>query len=323
MADQFERKTRNAIERQEGDAPRGIVTGLVVTDGEASDGHILNIAGIEIPESPPLLFGHDDYSGRGNLGSWTSFEPVKLGDTKKLGGQGLRGVGQIELEGAGDQLAWREDVAHMIEKGHIGGLSIRWEDIDPPKRRVNLPSDHPAFIDIKKANGRQEWGLWFDKSRMLEDSVVTLGADPGSLIGRMAESEGLVRANWRATINSALEEHDAIGHDFVGVDIGDGEIVHIERRAYEAMLSLSNERLQTALDLFEEGSQSLIESAAQRSQPQAAQPEPKTAAQPTSRVQVTLEQLRGALSHSRQEQARDTAQQIENALDHALGRNTE
>lgn len=240
------------IERQEESAD-GVVGGILVTDGEASDGHILNIKGGEIPPTAPLLFGHDDFTGTGNLGSWTSLKKFK-GDP--LGGSGIRGTAQIELGGEGSQQAWRADVNHMIDKGHIGAFSVRWEETSPPIPRVNLPSDHPAFLDAAKAKGRARFGLFFEKWRLLEGSVVTLGADPAALIGRMQQSTGDVRTYWRETINRALEENFEAG-DLVGVKVAEGEVVYVERSAYEAMLSIANERLQIALDVHEKSNSAL------------------------------------------------------------------
>lgn len=240
------------IERQEG-AADGVVGGVLVTDGEASDGHILSIKGGDIPATAPLLFGHDDFTGTGNLGSWTSLKRFK---GEPLGGSGIRGTAQIELGGEGSQQAWRADVNHMIDKGHIGAFSVRWEETAPPIPRVNLPSDHPAFLDAAKAKGRARFGLFFEKWRLLEGSVVTLGSDPAALIGRMAASTGDVRSYWRQTINRALEETTDVG-ELVGVEIGDGEIGYVERTVYEAMLSLANERCQIALDIHEKAAASI------------------------------------------------------------------
>ncbi len=244
---QHERTCR--IERADGDAS-GLISGVLVTDGEASDGHILNIDGAQIPERAPLLFGHDDFTGTGNLGSWTSFEKF---EGKRPGKSGIRGRAQIEMQGTGSQQAWRDDITHMIERGHIGQFSVRWDEIDgaEPVRRVNLPSDHPAFVDAEKATGRKRFGLFFDKWRLLEGSVVTLGADPGALIGRMNESQPDVRGYWRKTINRALTESVEVG-GLVSLNV-DGTEFLVERPAYDAMLEEANARLQLALDLYEQG----------------------------------------------------------------------
>jgi hypothetical protein len=245
------------IERGEGDAP-GIIAGTLVTDGEASDGHILSIPGGELPERAPLLFGHDDYTGTGNLGSWTGFAKYK---GSGLGASGIKGVAEIEMEGEGPQQSWRDDIAHMIEKKHIGMFSVRWSEIAEPVRRVNLPSDHPAFVDEKKATGRQRWGLYFEKWKMLEGSVVTLGADPAALIGRMQEAEGDVRVYWRRAIDHALQETYGCGspisdrseiHPLVAIQANSGELINVERAAWEAMLEEANRRCSIALDLQED-----------------------------------------------------------------------
>ena len=251
----YERTCR--IERAEADAP-GLISGVLVTDGEASDGHILNIPGVKLPARAPLLFGHDDFTGTGNLGSWTGFSKF---EGSKLGKSGIRGSAQIEMGGTGSQQDFRDDVAHMIGRGHIGQFSVRWDEIDgsPPVRRVNLPSDHPAFVDAEKATGRQQWGLFFDKWRMLEGSVVTLGADPAALIGRMQEAEGDVRGYWRSAVNHALTEREEIS-GLVAVQTGVGQIF-VERAAYDAILESANERLQLALDLYEEDADALRDAA--------------------------------------------------------------
>jgi len=247
---EFERTDLDVIERGEGDPP-GRVAGMLATDGEASDGDILDIDGGQIPKRAPLLFGHQDWSGDRNLGSWERFEKSETSKNGKLGGKGIRGFGQIELGGSGESQAWRDDIAHMIERKHIGSLSVRWSAVGDPIRRVNLPSDHPAFVDSNTATGNKRWGLFFPKWRLLEGSVVTLGADPAALIGRMRESTGEVRSNWRSTINRALTDHQGT-KDLVAVQLPSGEVAYTERAIYDAMLELANERMNTALDLHEE-----------------------------------------------------------------------
>ncbi len=339
MGEIYERKTPGAIERQAEGAEAGVHSGLLATDGEASDAHILNIPRMELPESPPLLFGHDDFTGTGNLGSWRSFE--KSSDGKKLGDGKLRGVMEFELDGHGSQLDWRMDVDHMVVKRRIQGLSIRWEEVDEPVRRINLPSDHIAFIDPKKATGRQEWGLYFETSRMLEGSVVTLGADPAALIGRMNESEGDVRAIWRRTINAALEEAETVSGDLVAVRVGE-EVIYVERAAYDAMLELSNERLNLALDLhernaeFENWAKEMKAEMRETLHPEEpTKPEPDTEPENTradhpaeeadpqpQEEPITMKGLLAVLEESRRLQAADTALTIERKFDEARGRVT-
>jgi hypothetical protein len=278
------------IERAEDGAEAGLISGILATDGEASDGHILNMSGVKLPERAPLLFGHDDYTGTGNLGSWTGFH--KFGSGKKLGDQGIRGTAHIETDGAGSQQEWRNDIAHMIDAGHIGAFSVRWEEIDEPVARVNLPSDHPAFLDAKKATGRQLWGLYFDKWRLLEGSVVTLGADPAALLGRLTASQGDVRAYWRKAINYALEERTEVA-GLVGVYLPNGEIAFVERAVYDAMLESANERIALAIDLHEEATQHLLASVAGADEPTAPDREAINAlVQSVVREQLDTEEIR-------------------------------
>ena len=55
----------------------GALSGILATDGEAQDGHILNIDGGDFEDGAPMLFGHDDFSGSRNLGSWDTFDKVR------------------------------------------------------------------------------------------------------------------------------------------------------------------------------------------------------------------------------------------------------
>ena len=226
-------------------AQRGDIAGILASDGEAGDGHILNLDGGELTEGSPMLFGHDDYSGERNLGVWNRFErfPYK-------GGAAIRAHGQIKLGGEGAKKEWRNDMAYMIGEKAVGGLSIRWDPIDEPIRRTSLPADHKAYVDHRKAKGPGRNGLFFPRWSMLEGSVVTLGADTEAMIGRMAESEGDLRQFWRDTINSAVTE-TAGASDTVAVSLPDGSFAYCERAVYDAMLELANERYALALDLYE------------------------------------------------------------------------
>jgi hypothetical protein len=238
-------KRTSAIERAAAGSP-GAIAGILATDGEASDGHILDIDGGDLTPGAPLLFGHDDFSGSRNLGSWSSFSVVKYGD-----GRAIRGAAQIELGGSGEQKAWREDVAHMIDQGHIGQFSIRWDPTDEPVKRTALPTEHAAYVDPKTAKGRKGYGLYFPRWKMLEGSVVTLGADPLAMIGRMQDAEGALRSFWRSAVNDSLIEQSG-AEAVVALPLQDGELVYIERKAYESMLELANERLNYALDILEQ-----------------------------------------------------------------------
>jgi len=178
MGKTHERATAGVLRAE--DASAGLISGVLATDGEASDGDILHIPGGSVEPGMPLLFGHDTLplgDALRHLGSWTGFDK---------GSHEIRGSARIEVEaGEGASLEFRRDVAAMIDAGHINGLSIRWEPTEPPKRRINLPSDHYAFVDeSSEKNPAKRYGYFYPKWRGLEGSVVTLGADQAALIGR-------------------------------------------------------------------------------------------------------------------------------------------
>lgn len=180
------------------DLATGVFPMTLATEGEASDGHILSIKGGQIPKRMPLLSAHWN-EPTSQLGSIN--EPEKrLEDSPPR----LRAVGHIEMSGEGTSAEIRRDLAHMIDKGHVTGVSIRWDEV-PGKtiRRVNLPSDHPHFVDSEKANGPERWGVFFEQWRALEGSVVPIGADPKALIGRANDTTGEVQAFWRSMAEDA------------------------------------------------------------------------------------------------------------------------
>lgn len=196
--------TYSRTARVEGvDVDTGTFTATLATEGEASDGHILSIKGGQVPERMPLLVSHfnDPSSQAGSIVS-----PKKhLKDAPPR----LSVTGQIEMGGQGPAAEIRRDLVHMIDKGHVGSMSIRWDEV-PGKtiRRVNLPSNHPYYVDPEKSSGPERWGSFFEEWRGLEGSIVALGADPGALIGRAEETSGSVSTFWRAMAEDA-ESRDA------------------------------------------------------------------------------------------------------------------
>jgi hypothetical protein len=198
--------TYRRIARIEGiDLTTGAFPMTLATEGEASDGHILSIKGGQIPERMPLLSAHWN-DPNAQLGSVT--DPQKaLKDSPPR----LRAVGHIEMTGEGTPAEIRRDLAHMIDKGHVTGMSIRWDEI-PGKtiRRINLPSDHPYYVDAEKEKGPARWGLFFEEWRGLEGSIVPVGADPGALIGRANETTGEVASFWRAMAEAVTEDEPFI-----------------------------------------------------------------------------------------------------------------
>jgi hypothetical protein len=176
------------------DLDTGTFTMTLATEGEASDGDILSIKGGQIPERMPMLTSHwNDPSAQ--LGSITNPEKLLKDSPPRL-----RAVGHIEMSGEGVSAEIRRDLAHMIDKGHVTGVSIRWDEV-PGKsvRRVNLPSDHPYFVDAEaETDQRKRYGVYFEEWRAMEGSVVALGADPQAVILRADETDGDVASFWRA-----------------------------------------------------------------------------------------------------------------------------
>ena len=184
-------KNFERIARIEGVGTDGVFDMTLATEGEASDGHSLSMKGGTIPERMPLLASHwnDPF---GQLGSITNPEKMLKDSPPRL-----RATGNIEMEGPLADA--RRDLAHMINQGHVNAVSIRWDEV-PGKsiRRVNLPSDHPYFVDAETEKGEARWGIFFEEWTGREGSIVALGADKGALIGRAEQTEGEISTYWRA-----------------------------------------------------------------------------------------------------------------------------
>jgi len=175
----------------------------LATEGEASDGNILSIAGGQIPKRMPMLISHFN-DPTATAGSVIEAEKILTDSPPRL-----RAVGQIEMGGVGQLSEVRRDIAYMINQGHITGVSIRWDEVDgkPPVRRVNLPSDHPAFVNGESEKSwRKRMGLFFTHWKAMEGSIVALGADPKALIGRSQETSGDVSTFWRSMATDAEQD---------------------------------------------------------------------------------------------------------------------
>ena len=186
----------------------------LATEGEASDGDILSMEGGQIPERMPLLLSH--YNDPTAIAGSVTNPSKEL----KHSPPRLRATGQIELDGPeGPLRAIRRDVAHMINT-HGGAVSIRWDEVDggdPPVRRVNLPSDHPYFVDSEtERSWRKREGYFWPSWKGLEGSIVALGADGDATIGgrlyaqRADETEGEVSKFWRAMADDARHESQSV-----------------------------------------------------------------------------------------------------------------
>lgn len=187
------------LARLDGATDDGSFSMTLATGGEASDGHVLNIAGGKIPDRMPLLVSHVADPSR-LVGSITSPRKDLDGPLPRL-----RATGQIELEGEGEGLATRRDLSHMIAQGHIAGVSVRWDEV-PGKstKRTALPKDHPHFVDGRRETDvRKLNGIFFEEWVALEGSIVALPADREAMIGRALDTEGEVAEFWRAMADEA------------------------------------------------------------------------------------------------------------------------
>jgi len=181
------RVSLTAIERDGANAETGEFSAILATEGEASDGHILSMKGLEVPERMPLLLSHKADFSLPPLGSVLS--PKKVNVQTKAGKlRALRVHPQVELSGEGAWPDIRRDTFMMVNSGHTTGMSIRWDTLKST-RRINLPNNHPAYVDGTKDAVRETeayWGHFIEKSRAREGSIVTLGADVEAQIGRGA-----------------------------------------------------------------------------------------------------------------------------------------
>ena len=150
----------------------------LATDGEASDGHILSVEGAELPAQLPLLIAHEN-DPRAQIGHLDSFS-LHLRQSPKR----LRAIGKIEMGGEGAAAEERRDLALKIERGHLRGMSVRWDSLGTPIPRMELPDGHPARVEDDEPDARKRIGLYFSKWRALEGSLVPVGADAEAAIGR-------------------------------------------------------------------------------------------------------------------------------------------
>jgi hypothetical protein len=216
------------------DLDTGTFSMTLATEGEASDGDILSIKGGQIPERMPMLNGHYN-SATEQLGSITNPEKLLKDSPPRL-----KAVGHIEMAGEGASAEIRRDLAHMIDKGHVTGVSIRWDDV-PGKsvRRVNLPSDHPYFVDAEaETDHRKRYGIYFEEWRAMEGSVVALGADPQALIGRADQTDGEVSSFWRAM---AADAASGVESPSDPADVIEDEDVDPDARTAAALAALRTE----------------------------------------------------------------------------------
>jgi hypothetical protein len=148
------------------------------TNGEASDGHIIDVRGLTVPDRVPMFVNHDADPTR-RMGGLV--EGKKVGKSTRLGGSSLKMVGVLDVDGDSAAADIRRDVAQGIAVGDITAMSGRWDPIGDPTPRATLPKNHYAFSDV---SGGFQTPMFFQAATVLEGSIVGVGADAAALIGR-------------------------------------------------------------------------------------------------------------------------------------------
>ncbi len=184
------RHTRNARIDTRIDTDTGEFDMVLATEGEASDGHVISIRGLTMPETMPLQLDHSQ-SALANLGTVSHMRRDKLDGIPVY-----RGVGKIRLSGEGEAVDARRDLVDAISTGHVRGVSLTWDAVKVVERR-ELPKAHAAYVGRNEADTRKRFGLFFEKSVGIEQSVVGIPADREALIGRGVEATcALSRSMW-------------------------------------------------------------------------------------------------------------------------------
>lgn len=179
------------LERGALDMSTGRFPATLATDGEASDGHILSIEGAEIADRIPLQFSHRSELMAPVLGSIV--EPKKTRSALKV-------VGVVNLSGDDPLAEIRRGFAQLIHDGDLSAMSVSWSGSGVP--RAQLPIGHAAALK-KSSPPQAQYGLFFDRWRATEGSVVAVGADPKALMGRAESCTGHVRTFFMALARNA------------------------------------------------------------------------------------------------------------------------
>ncbi len=201
----LERTIRQAVEASSGD---GTFTAILASEGEASDGHILSIRGLETRPSMPMLFGHYSSEQIPLMGSIR--KPTK---TRSDGLSVLRVEGRINLNGDGVLAEVRRGINQLIVDGDLEGMSLRASTTKAEPRR-NLSKDHPAFVNAEKLDrdDPKRWGYFISRSAAVEGSIVAIGADPKALIGRAdAAGHAAVQTFFRSLSETAGADEQSMG----------------------------------------------------------------------------------------------------------------
>lgn len=194
------------------------------TNGEASDGHILDVYGMEV-DARVTLYSNHDADPLKRLGGAIHGTPLVSGKRKEIGDAKIRQTGIIDMEGDSERAEIRRDVAQGISVGDITKMSVSWSDskTDPPIMRAALPKNHWAFSEA----GSQGFNppMFFPGSIMDEVSLVGRNADKLAMVGRANDTgrPDHVRAFYRMLVRGVdpWEKPEEIDHEQALVDAAD------------------------------------------------------------------------------------------------------
>ncbi len=172
---------RRTLQLQRGviDLDTGEFPLILASNGEASDGHIIDVGHMEVGERIPMFSNHnaDPMQRMGGL-----IKPRVSGKTTQKGRAFLHMIGVIDMAGDGALPDIRRDVAQGISLGDLTQMSLRWDDLDTPIARASLEKKHFAFSEA----GADSWNtpMFFPRTAAREGSIVGLAADQAAIIGR-------------------------------------------------------------------------------------------------------------------------------------------
>lgn len=197
-------KRAMTIERGSIDMKTGEFPVTLFTNGEASDGHIIDVSGMRVADKIPMYVNHnaDPTKRAGSL-----YAPSKVmppgGSSDSLGDSSIQMVARIDVEGDSSAADIRRDLAHGISVGDITAMSGRWDGVDSTPRSA-LDESHYAFA----ARSSNPNGVFFKEAIALEGSIVGIGADKSALIGRSMDDAKPehVREFYRSLVDGYDEE---------------------------------------------------------------------------------------------------------------------
>lgn len=315
------------IERGSIDLETGKFPLVLASEGEASDGHILNIRGAHIPDKIPLQIAHAN-SPLETLGSIT-----QAATGTKAGVRVIRAMGEIEMGGEGSQADIRKDLAFMVSEGHVRSISLRAEGTKVIPRR-ELPKNHRAFVEANEPDMLKRFGMFFEEFTALEGSLVAIGADKNAIVGRANETEGAVQEFWRGFVpdeeeTSLQEDVDAVREiikdefgelteDDGDIEVGDKvEFVRFEDIALDTS-DIENVR---SLEQFLGGMPGISRKEAKRlASIKTETTQPPRDAQEKKRPELTNEEIREAVRGELSKTMPDIHKEVSDIISDALGR---